>query len=251
MSALWTLAPVSMVLGAFMMWLFRRTADRQAIRETVNRIHAHLLEFWLFVDEPRLIWKSWKGLLVANVRLYRLLLVPLLILTILLAPVYACMDAFYGSSPLPVGKMALVTLRMHEPLEQLASIPQLSAPEGISVESPAVRVFSEREVSWRIRPLRPLSGVLDWPGAGTMVEKAVAAGDGIRYHSRKRVRSLLELVHYPLESPLPAGPVEWIEISYPPATVALFGLEAHWAIWFSVFSLLGAIFVSKLADRAV
>jgi hypothetical protein len=241
MSPLWTLAPVSLVLGALMMWVFRRTSNRQAIRETVNRIHAHLLEFWLFVDEPRLIWKSWKGLLVANARLYRLLLVPLLILTIFLAPVYACLDAFYGSSPLPVGKMALVTLGMHEPLEQLASIPQLNAPEGISVESPAVRIFSERQLSWRIRPLRPVSGVLDWPVMGTTVEKAVTAGDGIRYHSRKRVRSLVELIRFPLEPPLPAGPVEWIEISYPPATVALFGLEAHWAIWFALFSLLGAM----------
>src|SRR5262245_9850834 len=104
MSPVWTLAPVGVLLGALMIWVFRRTADRQSIRETVDRIHAHLLEFWLFVDEPSMIWKSWRGLLTANARLHRLLLVPLLIFTILLAPVYPCLDAFYGSSPLPVGK---------------------------------------------------------------------------------------------------------------------------------------------------
>jgi hypothetical protein len=249
-SPLGTLAPVSALLGALMLWLFRRTADREAIRGTVNRIQAYLLEFWLYVDEPGLIWKSWKGLLAANLRLYRLVLVPLLILTILFAPVYACLDSFYGSSPLTVGQAALVTLGMSEPLEQLASIPQLDVPDGISVESPAVRAFTRHEVSWRIRPSRPLAGVLDCRVAGTSVQKAVAAGGGIRYDSRKRVRSLMELVRYPLEPRLPAGPVEWIEVAYPPAKLALFGIEAHWAIWFAVFSLLGAALFSKLSDRA-
>jgi len=241
MSPLWTLAPASVLLGAFMMWVFRRTADRRAIRETIHRIEAHLLEFWLFVDEPWLIGKSWKGLLVANARLYRLLLVPLLILSVPMAPVFFCLDGLYGSSPLPVGKPALVTMGLDRPLDLLSPLPELNAPDGISVESPAVRVFSERQVSWRIRPLRPLAGEFRWVLDGKKVEKSVAAGEGFRYHSRKRTRSLVELVRYPAEALLPAGPVEWIEIAYPSATVRLLGLEAHWSIWFVAFMLLGAV----------
>ena len=60
-----------------MTWIFRRAANGPAIRAAMNRIQAHLLEFWLFVDEPRAIWKSWKGLLAANARLLGRLLVPL------------------------------------------------------------------------------------------------------------------------------------------------------------------------------
>ena len=129
MNPLWTLAPVSVLLGALMMWIFRRTTDRHALRQTIKRIQAYLLEFWLFVDEPSLVWKSWKGLLVANARFYRLLLIPLLILTIPMAPVYFCLDALYGSSPLPIGKAALVTLGMNRPLELLDPVPQLNAPD--------------------------------------------------------------------------------------------------------------------------
>jgi hypothetical protein len=241
MSPLWTLAPVSVVLGVLMMWVFRRTTDREALRRTIRRMQAHLLEFWLYVDEPWLMGKSWKGLLLANLRFYRLLLGPLVILSIFMTPVFFGLDALYGSSPLPVGKPALVTLRMDRPLESLSPIPQPKAPQGIAVESPAVRVFSERTVSWRVRPLRPVRGEFLWLLEGSNFTKSVAAGGDFAYHSRMRARSLVRLLRYPMEMPLRRGPVEWIEIDYPPAAVSLFGLEAHWSIWFLAFSLCGAV----------
>jgi len=240
-SPLWTLGPVSVLAGALVMWVFRRAADGEAVRATVNRIQAHLMEFWLFVDEPWLVWKSWKGLLVANARLAGLLLVPLVILSVPMAPLFFCLDGFYGSAPLLVGQPAVVTVGINQPLDGLSAPPVLKAPEGMSVESPPVRVFSQGQVSWRIRPQRPLSGKLEVAVAGTTVEKSVEAGQGLRYLSKKRTRSLVELVRYPTEARLEAGPVDWIEVSYPPASVRFLGLEAHWSVWFMAFSLLGAV----------
>lgn len=236
-----TLVPVSVLIGALAMWAFRRTAEVDAIRQTINRIQAHLLEFWLFVDEPSLLWKSWSGLLMANARFLRLLLPPLVILSVPMAPIFFLMDAFYGTAPLPVDKPALVTLAINQPLD-----PVLEAPDGISIESPPVHVTSERQVSWRIRPLRPLSGQLQWLIAGAKVTKSVEAGPiGPRLVSRKRTRSLIELVRYPTEARLSSGPVDWIEVSYPATSVSLLGLEAHWSIWFFAFSLLGAVLAPK------
>jgi hypothetical protein len=206
MSPLGTLAPLGMAAGAAAMWLFRRTTDGPVMRATVNRIEARLLEFWLFVDEPAAIWKSWRGLLGANARLLRLLLLPVAILT-----------------TLPVGQPALVTLQFDRPLEQLASLPELRAPAAISVESPPVRVFSRRQVSWRIRPLRRFSGYLQWVVDGRRLAKPVTAGTtgpGFPWAPRWRTSS-------------PGGPIDWIEISYP--------TDAHWSIWFLAFSLIGAL----------
>jgi hypothetical protein len=272
--ALWTLAPASVLAGAVLMWAFRRLADREALRAAANRIQAHLLEFWLFVDEPSLVWKSWRGLLWANARFLRLLLVPLVVLSVPATPLYFFLDALYGSSPLRVGEPAVVTLKVRTCKEDrghsgLASwkqplgspdrrVPQiflhvlsqpldgleLKAPDGIAVEGPPVSVTGERELSWRIRPLRALSGTLEWTLAGRKVEKSVTAGPGSRYTSRKRTRSPLELVRYPTEAPLGAGPLEWIEVSYPYANVPFLGLETHWSVWFLAFSLLGAALAS-------
>ena len=235
------LALVSVLCGAAMEWIFGRTANGPAIVTAANRIQAHLLEFWLFVDEPRAIWRSWKGLLAANARMLGLLAVPLLILSIPSLPLFSFLDTLYGSSPLPVGQPAVVTLAFDR---SISALPELHAGGDISVETAAVSVSSERQVSWRIRPLRPLSGELQCIVEGKKLGKSVTAGEGFRYHSTRRTRSLMELVRYPTEAPLPAGPVQWIEISYPAGT----GL--HWSVWFLAFSLCGAILAHYFSKAA-
>jgi hypothetical protein len=146
-----------LLYGAATVWVFGRFANAPAMRAAANRIQAHLLEFWLYVDEPRAIWQSWKGLLAANARLLSLLLVPILILSIPSVALFIFLDQAYGTSPLPVGKPTVVTFAFDG---SRSPIPQLTAPDGISVETPPVRVASLREVSWRIRPLRAMSGEL-------------------------------------------------------------------------------------------
>jgi hypothetical protein len=214
-----------MLAGCLTLWTYRRTADTQAVGTAIDRIQAHLLEFWLYADAPALVWKSWKGLLVANTRLYRLLAKPLLILFVPSMLLYLLFDAEYGTAPLAVGKPAVVTMTLSAPI---AAPPRLQAPDGIAAESPPVRVFSRNEVSWRIRPLRPISTELAWTAGGQKLTKSVAAGPGFRLHSS---RSLPRLI---------SGPVTWIEIEYPPALISFAGLEAHWLVWFALFSAFGA-----------
>jgi hypothetical protein len=236
MNPLWGLAFIGALAGALSMRVFRRISDREAIRESVNRIQAYLLEFWLFVDDPSLIWKSWRGLLAANARLLRLLAVPVLVLSPPMAPLFYCLDSSFGHLPIPIGRPALVTVQLNQNLDAL-----LTAPDGIAIETAPLRVLSERQVSWRIRPARPLSGALQCTVAGRSMEKSVAAGPGFRFLSQRRVRRALDLLRYPTETPLQAGPVDWIEVSYPPSTMPLLGLDAHWSVWFAASFLIGAI----------
>jgi hypothetical protein len=241
MNPLWTLAPLGALAGAAGMWAFLRIADTAALGAAANRIQAHLLEAWLFVDEPSLIWKTWRGLLAANARFLGLLLLPLAVLSVPMTPLLFLLDSQYGYEPLAVGKPALVTIGVNQPLAGLPHVPELAAPEGIAVESPALRVWSEREVSWRVRPERAVSGTLRCTVGGATVEKSVAAGAGPAYLSRKRTARLLEIVRYPTEAPLRAGPVEWIEVGYPATEVGPPGWETHWSAWFFGFSLIGAV----------
>ena len=240
MNLLWVLAAIGALAGAVSMLVFRLIADRQAIRESVNRIQAYLLEFWLFVDDPSLIWKSWRGLLAANVRLLRLLTVPVLVLSPPMAPLFYCLDSSFGHLPIPIGRPALVTVQLSQNLDV-----RLSAPEGIAIESAPLRVSSKRQVSWRIRPTRPLAGRLQCTVGGISMEKSIATGPGFRFLSQRRVNRAIDLVRYPTEAPLQAGQVDWIEVSYPPTTMTLLGLDAHWSIWFAASFLLGAILSPK------
>ena len=55
-----SLAAVSVAFGLIALWIFRPAADLAEVRSTIKRVHAHLLEFRLFYDEPRLIWRAQK-----------------------------------------------------------------------------------------------------------------------------------------------------------------------------------------------
>lgn len=229
-----TLIPISLLLGAAMLWVVGHTSNQKAIQAAKRRVAACLYELRLFTDEPSLIWKAQVGLLSANARYIGLMLAPAIVLTIPMALLYGHLEAWYGLAPLPPGRETLVTVQMKAPLDSAAASPSLEAPPEIDVETPPVRVFSERQVSWRIRPKAPVSGVLRIILPGGAVEKKIRAGAGLHYISDRRVSGLWDLVWHPAESRIPAGHIDWIEIRYPSAPM-------HWLVWLVLFSMLSAL----------
>ena len=240
-----SLALISLLVGIAMLWVFRRVSNQEAILQTKKRLTAHLYELRLFADEPRLIWRAQKGLLLGNLRYLGLMTVPAIILTVPIILLLVQLEAFYGQEPLAVGKPAIVTVRMKGAIDVRAPSPELEAPTGIAVETPTVRVLSERQFSWRIRPLREVSENLRVVFPNTVFEKSVDSGHGPRYLSVRRAGSLLDRLLYPAERRISEGAIEWIEVRYPAAEVWLWGLGFHWLVWFIVISLASAWLLRK------
>ena len=141
---------MSVVYGIVAVLIFRRLTDAPSIHRTLNRILAHVMELGLFIDSPSLVFGAQRDLLCENFRLLRLTILPAAILGVLFAILYQPMNSLYGRAPLPVGEAAVITVPMGD-----ETIPHLDAPQGIAVETPAVRVVHDREISWRVRPMRP------------------------------------------------------------------------------------------------
>ncbi len=238
MNPVLSLTLIGVLAGIGMLWTVRRFSDQAAIRLTKRRLRAHLYELRLFADEPALMWRAQRQLLRYNLRYLRLMLRPALVLALPMVLLLVHLDAFYGRAPLPVGEAAVVTVQMKTAADSQA--PVLEAPAGIAVETPAVRVVGERQLSWRVRPLREVSGNLRIVFPNATFEKEVEAGQGRRYVSTRRVSSLAELFTHAWEKPLPAGDLEWIEVRYPPAGVSVWGFEFHWLVWFLLVSLAAA-----------
>lgn len=236
----WGLAVVSVVCGAGALWVFRRVADLAAVRGVRRQMAAHLLEFRLYGNEPRLIWRAQGELLVDNLRLLALLLRQVLILALPMAWLMIQLDTVYGLRPLAVGEAAVVTAQMAGPLAEGDGIYKMEAPAGIAVETAAVRDFADRQVSWRIRPERAVEGALRLGLDGQAVEKSIAAGSSSLLLSPRREGTLLAFLLHPEEAKLAAGGVRWVEINYPPADVRLAGIEMPWLAWFLAISLVSA-----------
>jgi hypothetical protein len=245
MSGIGSLAPLSIVLGAVLLWAFGRVSNQKAIGQARRRLQACLYELRLFTDEPALIWRAQATLLWVNLRYLALVLYPMLILTIPMALLFALLEPFYGKAPLAPGEPAIVTVKMAHPIDFSLPPPLLQAPEGVVVETPAVRIPAEREVSWRIRALRPASGHLRILLPTEILTKSVVSGEDPRFLSGRRVRSLWSLLWHPTESRLPDGPVDWIAVQYPPRTISWLGFRLHWLVWLLLISMATALLLKQ------
>lgn len=201
------LVAISAVSGLLAAWVFRRFTNLTALRKTVRQIHAHFLEFRLFFDEPRLIWRAQKDLIKANLRFCALLLPPTLILVLPMTWLTIQLDAMYGTAPLRNGEPAIVTAQLTTDLQPEDAQSILEAPKGIAVETPPVRITSNRQIAWRIRPLQTFNGHLTFTLRGVTLTKSIKPG--------RRERPLLAFLMHPEESRLPAGSVVWLGIDYP------------------------------------
>ena len=238
-NAMLSLVPLSALVGMGMLWVFRRTSNQEGIRNVKARLQARIYEMRLFVDEPLLVWQAQWGLISANVRYIGMMMVPALVMTAPMILVFGQLECFYGYTPLEPGKTAIVTVQMKS--TGIGLTPALRAPEGIVVETPPVHVDGGRQVSWRIRALRPIAGDLQLVFPDQTLKKSVHAGRGPQYLSERRVSSALDLLWYPGENRLAAGWVDWIELRYPQATVSALGLDLHWLIWLLALSMLSAL----------
>ncbi len=204
----WTLIPVSVIYGFAAALTLRRFSDRPAVRASMNRMIAHVMEFRLFLDTPSLILRAQCDLLRENLRLLRLILLPCAILAAVFIALFPQLDAIYGHAPLKPGEPSVITAR----LDGEANI---QAPPGISVETPAVHSIHDHEVSWRVRPIGNTAGEIRIRANGRILTKRIVAGKGvINGYSR--------------------GP---IQIRYPHKSI----LGAHWMVWFFLISSAAAL----------
>lgn len=235
-----SLTLLSVVAGIGMLWVVARTSNQKAIEQTKKRLQAYLLEMRLYGDDLSLVWRSQKNLLLGNVRYIGLMLKPALYLTVPFVLLMIHMDGFYGWAPLPLDEAAVVTVQAAGAIDAATPAPRLEAPAEIVVETPAVKAVRAGQFSWRIRPRQAVDGVLRFDWNGAQFEKSITAGTGWHYLSLRRVRSAWEALWYPGENRLDAANVEWVEASYPAATIDFAGLEWHWIYWFLLISIVSA-----------
>jgi hypothetical protein len=130
------LAICAAVYGAISGWIFLRFTDRVRMRSVINHMLAHVMEFALFIDEPRLILKAQLDLIRDNFQLLRQIALPCVLLAIPFIVIYPAMDREFGNHTSNV-----LTLPLGQAL-----------PAGVVAETPGVRILRTHEVSWRIQP---------------------------------------------------------------------------------------------------
>lgn len=230
-----TLVPLAMLVGLAIIAVYRRFTNEAALRRGGNRMIALAMEFRLFIDEPALVFRTQRELLVENLRLLKLIAPATLIVSVVLVALYPQLDAWYGRAPLPLNEAAVITARFDA---MPPSAPVLrTGSNALRIETDGVRALSTREVSWRIRPVNPAAVDLEVATAAGRVNKHVIAGGGLHYIAPLRASSWIAAVMHPFERPVSMRGFDEIAVAYPRREI----LGFDWTVWFFGISSLAAI----------
>jgi len=225
------LVAVSLVSGVALLLVFRCTSNQRGLRSVKDRLIAHLLEVVLYRDELPVVLRAQLGVVRDNLRYLAYALVPLAFMALPVAALLVQIDLRYGRQPARVGEPIIVAAKLTPEAGSLDTV-SLTAPAGIKIDSPALRIPAEREVDWRIVASAPGSYELRLTAAGKQFSKTLVAGPQASRVVAERVQSgLRQQFLHPGEPPLPSdGPVSSVSISYPGASLPLLRWRLHW-IW--------------------
>jgi hypothetical protein len=247
-SPLWSLSLVSVAAGLLMLLVFRYASDQRRIKETKNAIKAHVLELWLFRDDPRIMLASQGRILRLNLRYLKLAVKPLLVVIFPMALMLIYLEGWFSYRPLRPGEAAIVSVQLTPGQTGSLNQASLQANAGLSVETPALRIPAASEVDWRIRAESVGTHLLQIEVPGQKVEKTLIVSDKLVPVSPRRViDGFWNKLLNPREKPiLKASPLEQVEIHYPIRSIVVFGWEMHWIAVFFIISVISGIALKGL-----
>lgn len=238
LAPIWPMIFISLIAGIVMLWIFGKVSDQAAIKRIRDRIRGNLIGVRLFQNDIGVLLRLQGTILVDTLKYMKHSLVPMLIM---LAPVLLIMiqlNLRFAVRPLAPGETTVFKVQVRDASAVRESV-VLEAPQGITIETPPVRIPSEREVAWRIRADEPGRFAMKVRLGNELVEKDLVVGSGWTSVSPLRTGgSIIDNFLYPGETPLlPSLMVESIAVNYPKLEITVFGFVIHWLVLFFVLSI--------------
>jgi len=245
----WDLLPLvllSIMAGFMVLLVYRFVSSPAKIKDSKNKIKAHILAIRLYKDEWRVILKSFFLSLLATLRYFALNTIPLLILLPLLAPLFAQLEVRYGLSPFQPGALVDIKGTFTASLDTLE--PELIPDAWYKLSMDPVYVYAKNEAHWQIEILKPGQFVLGINTSQGKLDKKIRCGDEDKRPALSEKRhsgALFDGLLYPVELPLKAAdPAAAIRIHYPGRLFEIAGFGVHW-IWLHLLIVIVLVLALK------
>ena len=234
---IWALTVVSVFTGAVMVWIFGRVSRQEQIGGIKDRIRGNLFGVRLYQHEIGVVMRLQKQILADTMRYMALSVAPMLVLLIPMFLIMVQLNLHFASRPLRPGEQAVVRISVADPTV-LNRPMSLKGDESFVVETPPVRIASEKEAAWRIRAVRPGHHSLKVQIGDQQVEKALDIGAGWTAVSPLRTASWIDSLLYPSEPRLSrqAG-ISAVEVLYRPLPLQVLGWGVDWLVFFFIISV--------------
>ena len=238
LAPMWALTAISLASGVLLVWLFGKTSDQTRIRAIRDRIRGNLIGVRLFQHDIGVVLSLQGRIFGDTFRFMGLALIPMLIMMVPVVMIMTQLNMRFAVRPLDVGETILVKALVRDAAALDREV-ALDVPDGVTVETPPVRIRSTREIVWRLRVDRPGDHALVVHVGDETLEKRLVGGTRWGPVVQRRTgRGMVDTLLYPGEPPIAAGhPIEAVEIIYPPLELRLLGIGVDWLVAFLVLSM--------------
>lgn len=237
--AIWLAIPAALLA----LVVFRYASDQAGIQRAKDRIQAHLFELWIYRDDFRVSLAAQGQILRHNLAYLSRLALPMAVMIIPFVLLIVQLEAHFAFRALAPRERALLAVEL-ETSEPVSRMPvELELPEGLTAETPALRIDASREIVWRLRAdsggdheLEIRSGEHGARKRVRVSEKERAEGVAIHQYRASDWSTLL----YPGEPALgDDGPFARLSLAYPRARGAWLGLSSASWIFFAASLVFG------------
>ncbi|MBN2040302.1 MAG: hypothetical protein JW864_09690 [Spirochaetes bacterium] len=243
----WPVLIVSLAAGIFVMIVFRMTLNSKRVKFAKRRIIAHLLEIPLYKDNIRILLSAQKNILRFNLKFLTSILKPVLIVIIPMSVCVFQMQKWLGYEPLSTKGSAVFRVILDD--KNAFNKISIEPGEGINIDTPALRIAEDNEISWRISADKPGRHNIKINIDDSVLYKNIIAADDtlVKLTPRIILKPGFYKLLYPSNKSLTADTnIREIAIDYKPRTVNLPGLEMHWLVLFSMLTIVFGLVFKKL-----
>jgi uncharacterized membrane protein (DUF106 family) len=229
---LWSLAFLSLIMGALMLVIFRYTSNQAAIGDAKRKIRAYMYELSLFKDEIGIVLSAQRNILRENMKYIKHAARPMLFMIIPLGLILIQLDSWYGHRALRPGEQAVVSVKLVPEGDVMSNVTLETGP-GIDIETPPLRISEQERIDWRIRAEEPGEHELTFNAEGQSFTRKVVVSDGgiAQLSTGAYAGGAWNILMNPGSPPIPENPlIEEIAVGYPEAEVSAFGFKVHWLV---------------------
>jgi len=231
---------VSVLTALLMLAVYRWTSNQEAIHTIKDRIKAHLLELRLYKDSLPVTLQAQGRILRYNLRYLGHSLRPMLVMIVPLVLILVQLDLWFGYRSLQPGESALLKVHVRDQVQASQLEATLEAPDGVKVDTPAVRIDGEDEVDWRISGAKPGVHELQVRLGSESITKSIAVQQSAlsRISPSRSGGNVLDRLLAPGEPGLAGSTqVKGVDVTYPGARLNAFGWHVHWLVAYFVLSI--------------
>ena len=232
---------ISAAMGVTLLVLWKYTSNQDAIGRVKDDIKANILALKLFKDSISVtlqaqgrVFRGAGGLLFHAIR-------PMLVMIVPICLILAQMGLWYQARPLQPGEEALVVIKLNGNIDSAWPNVSIASMPTADVTIDQTRVFSERQIYWKIKARENGLNNIVFRVDNEQVEKQLAIGEGFMRVSLQRPGwHWVDIFENPSEKPFSRDSVvQSISIKYPDRLSRTSGTN-WWMIYFFIASMVFA-----------